>query len=134
MTTGYLTNEDRVRRRLGYTDPTLTDAALLEYIIDAQAYIYRVTRQSYKENQGWLFQLAQSVCTDLAAYYAVIRPAGGVGEGLDYTVDEVRVNKSSQLDARLRTAEKFRKPAMEGLAALKDDDTSIPYSFTGVYG
>jgi len=130
----YLTTADRVRRRLGYTDPTLSEQAILEYIADSQAYIYRVTGRSYVPKDGWLYQLAQSVCTDLAAYYAVIRPAGGISEGLDYTVDEITVKKSSQLSSRLKTAEKFRKPAMEGLAALKDDDTSIPYSFTGVYG
>jgi len=130
---GDLTTPDRVRRRLGYTDPTLTDAALQEYIDDAQAYIERVSRKTYVPADP-LFELARGVCTDMAAIYAVIRPAGGIAEGLDYTVDEVTVKKSKQLESRLRTASQWRISAREGLAALEDDDTALPVSTTQTYG
>ena len=128
-----LTTPDRVRRRLGYSDPTLTDTALQEYIDDAQAYIERVTRTTFVPADP-LYSLARAVCTDIAAIYAVVRPAGGVAEGLDYTVDEVTVKKSKQLESRLRTASQYRISAREGLAALEEDDTSVPKSNTQYYG
>jgi len=128
-----LTTPDRVRRRLGYSDPTLTDVALQEYIDDAQAFIERATQTIYYPSDT-TYALARSVCTDLAAVYAVIRPAGGIAEGLDYKVDEFQVKKSTQLESRLRTASQFRISAREGLAALKADDTSIPVSTTQIYG
>lgn len=128
-----LTTPDRVRRRLGYSDPTLSDLALQEYIDDAEAYIFRTVGTTILPNDS-RYNLARSVCTDLAAIYAVIRPAGGVAEGLDYRIDEFQVKKSTQLESRLRTASQFRITAREGLAALKEDDTSIPLSTTQAYG
>lgn len=132
MTT-YLTTPDRVRNRLGYSDPTLTDETILEFIADSQAYIQRVTRTTFITSNS-LYELARSICTDLAAVHAIIRPAGGVIEGLDYTVDEITIKKSKQLEARLRTASQFRINVREGLAALEEDEDDVPVSTTGAYG
>lgn len=129
----YITTPDRVRNRLGYSDPTLTDEALLEFIGDAQAYISQVTRTTFTVANP-LYELARSVCTDLAAVHAIIRPAGGVIEGLDYTIDEITIRKSKQMEARLRTASQFRINVRDGLAAMQEDDTDIPVSNTGVWG
>jgi len=128
-----LTTPDRVRRRLGYSDPTLTEQALIEYIEDAESYIQRVTRTLWEPGMDG-YTLAVSICTDLAAVYAVIRPAGGLAEGLDYTIDEFTVKKSKQLESRMRTAAQFRQNAKEGLDALAQEDTSVPVSNTGYYG
>lgn len=128
-----LTTPDRVRTRLGYADPTLTDNALNEFIDDSTAYIQRVTRKVFVESDP-LFELARSVCTDLSAVYAIIRPAGGVIEGLDYRIDELQVKKSSQMESRLRTASQFRINVREGLAALEEDEDDTPVSNTGAYG
>ncbi len=124
-----LTTPDRVRGRLGYSDPTLTDPVLQIYIDDATAYIQRVTRTTFFETTA-LFELARSVCTDMAAIYAIIRPAGGVAEGLDYTIDEFTVKKSKKLESALKTAAQFRINAREGLAALEADETDVPISNT----
>lgn len=130
---GELTTPDRVRNRLGYSDPTLTNDVLLEFILDAQAYIERATRKTFRPADD-LYELARSVCTDIAAITAIIRPAGGTIEGLDYTVDEITVKKSTQLASRLKTASQFRINAREGLAELKDEVTDYPISNTGAYG
>lgn len=128
-----LSTPDRVRRRLGYADPTLNDTALNEFIDDATAYIQRVTRTVFVEADP-LYELARSICTDLAAVYAIIRPAGGVIEGLDYKIDEIQVKKSSQMESRLRTASQFRINVREGLAALEEDEDDVPLSNTETYG
>ncbi len=130
---GDLTTPDRVRRRLGYVDPTLSDQTIQEYIDDSQAYIERVTRTSFTPTDS-RYELARSVCTDLAAWYSVVRPAGGITEGLDYSVDEVKVSKSKQLQARLQTASQYRLSAREGLAALTEDETTVPISNTQNFG
>lgn len=131
--TSDLTTPARVRGRLGYNDPTLTTAQIQEYIDDSTAYIQRVTRTNYTPSDP-LYELARSVCTDLAAVYSIIRPAGGVIEGLDYSIDELKVKKSSQLESRLRTASQFRINVREGLAALGEDEDDVPVSNTEIYG
>lgn len=131
--TDYLTTPDRVRMALGYNDPTLTDEMLIQYIIDSQAYIQRVTRTIYGPSNP-LYELARAICTDLAAVHAIIRPAGGTIEGLDYRVDEITINKSKQLESRLRTASQFRINVREGMAALEEDEWTVPVSTTGAYG
>lgn len=128
-----LTTPDRVRNALGYSDPTLTDQILNQYIEDSQAYIERVTRTVFYQTNP-LYALARAICTDLACVHAIIRPAGGTIEGLDYTIDELTVKKSKQLESRLRTASQFRINVREGLSALAEDETDTPVSNTGAYG
>lgn len=129
-----LTTPDRVRNRLGSSaDATLTNQVIQEYIDDAAAYIQRVARKSFVPADS-LYELARSCCTNVAAMYCIIRPAGGTIDGLDYTIDELTVRKSKQMEARLRTAEKFTRQAEKELDQLQDDDTDYPQSNTGPYG
>ena len=128
-----LTTPQRVRNRLGYSDPTLTNDVLEEFIDDATAYIQRVTRTVFVSSNP-LYEMARAVCTDLSAVYAIIRPAGGVIEGLDYSIDEITIKKSSQMESRLKTASQFRINVREGLAALEEDEDDVPMSNTGAHG
>jgi len=131
--TSTLTTPERVRNRMGYSDATLTNQIIQEYIDDATAYIQRVARKTFTPADP-LYELARSVCTDLATAYAIVRPAGGVIDGLDYTIDELKVKKSEQTKSRQRTVEKFIRFAEKGLEQLQDDDTDYPQSNTGPYG
>ena len=128
-----MTTPSRVRRMLGYTDTTLTDAAIQEFINGATAWIEKATGEQFTEAHQY-YELARHCCTYRAAYDCVIRPAGGVTEGLDYTVDRFRVSKSSQQESLKKTAANFEKSANLLLATLKADATDIPISNTGYYG
>jgi len=131
--TSDLTTPERVRNRMGYADAALTNQVIQEYIDDVTAYIQRVARQTFYTTSP-LYELARSVCTDLSAAYAIIRPAGGSIDGLDYSIDELKVKKSEQTKARLNTAKEFIRTAEKGLEQLQDDDTDYPQSNTGPYG
>jgi len=129
-----LTTPERVRERLGSSaDATLTNQVIQGYINDATYYIERVARQHFSITNA-LYGLASSVCTDLATVYAIIRPAGGSIDGLNYKIDELTVTKSEQTKARLKTADKFLRFAEKGLEQLQDDDTDYPQSNTGSHG
>ena len=128
-----LTTPDRVRRALGYVDTTLTDQAIWEFIEGATAWIQAETNETYTESHP-LYDLAVLCCTERAAYHCVKRPAGGISEGLDYTVDRFRVSKSKQQDSMKKTAADFEKAANVYLAALKRDSSDVPWSNTGHYG
>ena len=132
--TSDLTTPERVRNRLGSSaDATLTNQVIQEYIDDATAYIFRVARKTFTPADA-LYELARSCCTNIAAMYSIIRPAGGTTDGLDYQIDELRIKKSEQLKARLRTANTFIRQADKELDQLQDDDTDYPQSNTGAYG
>ena len=127
MTT--LTTADRVLRRLGYTDPSLTTQVIDEYIEDVQAYMENECNKVW-DSTDREFGLARSVCTDGAAMYCVIRPSGGLTEGLNYRVDEVQIQKDSQLRARISLAANFSKVAAKGLASLKSEPDDLPFTNT----
>lgn len=133
MTDSTLTTPDRVRRLLGYTDPTLLDSAIQEFINGATAWIEASIGETMTESHP-RYELARMCCTYRAAYDCIIRPAGGVSEGLDYTVDRFRVSKSKQQDSMKKTAANFEKSANMYLAALKSESSDIPISNTGYYG
>ena len=131
---GIYTTADRVRRAIGYSDPSLSNTALDEFIADTEAYIQRVTRTTYVPADGVLYDTAVGAATVGAAIRAIIIPLGGVVEGLDYTVDEIKISKSKQLTARLSTASQYRIDFRNYLSSLARDDTSVPVSNTQVYG
>jgi len=118
---------------LGYTDVTLTDQAIQEFIDGAAAWIEAATGETFTESHP-RYELAGHCCTYRAAYDCVIRPAGGVTEGLDYTVDKFKVSKSKQQESMKKTAANFEKSANLMLATLKSDSTDVPWSNTGLYG
>lgn len=124
---------DQVRRALGYTDPTLSDLAITEFIEAATTWIETETGEKYSESHPQYY-MARQCCVERSAYHCIKRPAGGVTEGLDYTVDRFRVNKSKQQESAKRTAADFEKAANVYLAALKRDSVDVPWSNTGIYG
>jgi hypothetical protein len=128
-----LCTTDQVRRALGYVDTTLTDLAIQEFIEIATVWIESETNEQYTESHPQ-YILAQGCCIERAAYHCIKRPAGGVTEGLDYTVDRFRVATSASQESKKRTATDFEKSANAYLATLKRDSTDVPWSNTGSYG
>lgn len=125
-----LTTPDRVLRALGYVDVTLTEAMLLDYIEYSSAYIENITRTVYATTHP-LYATARACATYMSALLAVIRPLGGSTDGLDYTIDEVTIKKSTQGKMRLSTADKFSKQGKMYLDALRVDVSDVPESNTG---
>lgn len=128
-----LTTPERVLNRMQSPDATLTTQIIQEYIDDVTAYIQRVARQTFLTSNP-LYELARKCCTDLSVAYCIIRPAGGTIDGLDYSIDELKVNKSPQVKASLNQAEKYIASAEKDLDQLQDDDTDYPQSNTGQFG
>ena len=126
-----LTTVDRVLRVLGYTDPTLTESMILDYIEYSSEYIQNVTRTVYRTTNS-LYGTARACATYMAALCAVIRPLGGATDGLDYTIDEMAIKKSTQGKMRLSTADKFSKQGQMYLEALRVDVSDVPESNTGI--
>jgi hypothetical protein len=133
MTGSTLTTPPRVRRQLGFTDPTLTDAAIQEFIDGATAWIEAACDESFLPNHP-RYELAAQVCTDRACYMCVTRPAGGVTEGLKYKIGEFSLDKAAQQSTMKATAASFEKSADKLLAVLKADTADLPFSNTGSYG
>lgn len=125
-----LTTPARVLRALGYVDVTLTEQMILDYIEYSSAYIENVTRTVYTTSHP-LYSTARACATYMAALCAVIRPLGGSTDGLDYTIDELTIKKSTQGKMRLSTADKFTKQGKMYLDALIIDVSDIPESNTG---
>lgn len=128
-----LTTPERVRGRMIQTDAQLTTQDIQIYIDDVTSYIQRVARTTFTTTHP-LYELARTAATDLAAAYCIIRPAGGSIDGLNYSIDELKVNTSEQVKAKLNSAEKYIKFAEKYIEELKDDDTDYPQSNTGAYG
>jgi hypothetical protein len=124
---------DQVRRALGYTDVTLTDQAIQKFIEIASQWIATETGETYTESHTD-YVLAQGCCIERAAYHCIKRPAGGVTEGMDYTVDRFRLSTSKSQESKKKTAADFEKSANVYLATLKKDSTDVPWSNTGSYG
>jgi hypothetical protein len=125
-----LTNTDKVKRRLGTIDITLTDQAIQEYIDDVtEEILFELNVDSIAATEA-RFGLASKCCTDYAAMYALVRPSGGVTEGLDYRIDQVTVNKSKQLQARMTGARRFKELGDIALARLKKPPEDLPFSNT----
>lgn len=124
-----VTTPTRVRNRLGFQDINLTDAILQEYIDDFESWIVQEVGKTFPSSDPQ-FELARSVVTDGAAMYSIIRPAGGTAEGLKYKIDEVTIDKSTQLDLKLKTADDYIIQAEKGLATLKKSNAreDLPFS------
>lgn len=127
-----LTTPDRVLRALGYVDVTLTEQMVLDYIEYASEYIQTITRTTYKTTDT-LYGTARACATYMAAVSAVIRPLGGSTDGLDYSIDEVSIKKSTQGKMRLSTAANLRAEGKMYLAALHIDVSDVPESNTGAF-
>lgn len=129
-----LTSIAKVKRRLKgdniSIDTILTDAAIQEYIDDVSGEILFELNVTSIDAGTPYYQLASKCATDYAAMYCVVRPSGGVTEGLDYTVDRVRVSKSTQLQARMSIVQKYKRLADEALAKLKRPPSDLPFANT----
>ena len=127
-----LTTVDRVLRVLGYVDVTLTEAMVDDYIEYSSEYIQAITRTQYKTTHS-LYGTARACATYMSALCAVIRPLGGSTDGLDYSIDEITIKKSTQGRMRLSTANEMRTQGKMYLDALKVDISDVPESNTGAY-
>jgi len=130
---GTLTTPDMVRLTLGASDPLLTNQALNQYIAFAENIIQWTLKRTFIPSDGD-YETAQAVATWHAAMQAIIRPQGGTIDGLDYKIDELQIKKSSQQEARLKTAAQFRVNIREGMAALKQEINDVPISTTQGFG
>jgi hypothetical protein len=101
-----------------------------DYIEYSSGYIENYTRTKYLTNDP-LYVTAQACATYMAALCAVIRPLGGATDGVDYTIDEITIKKSTQGKMRLSTADKFSKQGKMYLDALMVDVSDVPESNTG---
>ena len=127
-----LTTVDRVLRVLGYVDESLTEAMINDYIEYSSEYIQTKMRTTYPPSNP-LFGTARACATYMAALCAVIRPSGGSTDGLDYTIDEITIKKSTQGKMRLSTATKLSKQGQTYLDGLATDVVDVPESNTGFY-
>ena len=115
-----------VRNNLGYSDITLTDDILDQYIAFAQAKVEKATRRTFTASDSD-YELAVAAVTDYATERAIMRPPGASG-GLDYQIDEFKLNKSKQEELKQKNAEKFRRSADEAVALLVSEQSDLPFT------
>ena len=124
-----LTTPQVVRDRIGFTTADLTDEVLQKYIDDAQAYIEAYANKIFTVGEP-KYKLASAVCSDMAAMYAIVRLSGGKTAGLNYSIDELRIDKKEQLDSRLRIIFELKMRAKENLSLLLEEDILLPTTST----
>lgn len=111
-----LTTTKRVFHRAGLSDKDIDPDDMLEFIEDAQAFIEAKSERVFVATDTD-FNLARSACTDLTAFYALIRILGGVYSGLQWNEDELDI--ATQQRSKLELATKLRTQARDTIALLE---------------
>lgn len=123
-----LTSPDRVRNRIKASGDDVSDAALLEFIADEQAFIEGYSKSIFAEGDSQ-FNLARAICTDRCAAKALLHTAG-ISAGIIYTIDELKIDKSDRAANKLLMARDFWDHAKEQLLLLKPASSLRPRSST----
>lgn len=111
-----LTFTPRVFHRAGLSEKDIDPADVLEFIEDAQAFVEGRAERVFAPSDSD-FNLARSACTDLAAFYALIRILGGKYSGLQFSEDEIDI--STQQRNKLELATKLLSQARGALLMLE---------------
>lgn len=111
-----LTTTKRVFHRAGLSDKDIDPGDALEFIEDAQALVEAKAERVFVATDSD-FNLARSACTDLAAFYALIRILGGKYSGLQFSEDEIDI--STQQRNKLELATKLLAQARGALLMLE---------------
>jgi len=123
-----LTTPARVRNRIQATVSDVSDAVLNELIADEQAYLEAFAKKTFAEADAQ-YALARSICTDRCAARALIYiwvPTAGI----NYVIDELRIDKTDPAYAKLRIAQSLWARAAEQLALLTPAPSLRPRSST----
>jgi len=121
-----LSTPNLVRNNLGYSDITLTDTILNQYIMFAQAEVEKATRRSFTASDAD-YELAVAAVTDLATERAIKRPPGNTG-GLNYKIGEFSLDKAKQEELKQKNAEKFRRSAEKAMSLLVSEEADLPFT------
>ena len=111
-----LTFVPRVFHRAGLSEKDIDPADILEFIEDAQAFVEGKTERVFVPSDND-FNLARSACTDLAAFYALIRVLGGKYSGLQYNENELDI--VTQQRSKLELAVRLLSQAKASLAIIE---------------
>ena len=123
-----ITTPARVRNRIQAAESDISDDVLNELIADEQAYIEAYAKNTFAESDPQ-FGLARSICTDRCAARAIIYiwvPSAGI----NYSIDELRIDKTDPAYAKLRIAQLLWARADEQLALLAPAARLRPRSST----
>jgi hypothetical protein len=123
-----ITTPARVRNRIQATESDISTDVLNELIADEQAYIEAFANNTFAEADPQ-FGLARSICTDRCAARAIIYiwvPSAGI----NYSIDELRIDKTDPAFAKLRIAQSLWARADEQLALLAPPSRLRPRSST----
>jgi hypothetical protein len=123
-----ITTPARVRNRIQAAESDVSDDVLNELIADEQAYIEAFAQTTFAEADPQ-YGLARSICTDRCAARAIIYiwvPSAGI----NYSIDELRIDKTDPAYAKLRIAQSLWARADEQLALLAPPSGLRPRSST----
>lgn len=111
-----LSTSPRVYHRAGLSDKDAASSDVDEFIEDAQAFIEGKAERTFAASDAD-YNLARAACTDLAAYYTLIRVLGGKYSGLQYY--EGGLDITTQQRSKLELAVKLLSQAKASLAILE---------------
>ena len=111
-----LTTYARVYHRTGLTDKDVDSSDVEEFIEDAQAFIEGKTERTFAASDAD-YNLARAACTDLAAYYTLIRVLGGKYSGLQYYEGELDI--TTQQRSKLELAIRLLSQAKASLVIIE---------------
>lgn len=123
-----ITTPARVRNRIQATESDISDDVLNELIADERAYIEAFAKTTFAESDSQ-FPLARAICTDRCAARAIIHiwvPSAGI----NYSIDELRIDKTDPAYTKLRIAKSFWTQANEQLVLLAPTSGLRPRSST----
>lgn len=115
-----------VRNNLRTADITLTDAILEQYIAHAQAKVEKDTRRTFTASDAD-YTLAEAATTDLACERALMAPPGQSG-GINYSIDELKINRATQEELKQKNAKKFGKSGQDAIDSLVAEESDIPFT------
>lgn len=117
-----LTTYARVYHRSGLSEKDIDSSDIEEFIEDAQSFTEGRAEHTFAQTDSD-YNLARSACTDLAAFYALIRILGGSYSGLQYNENELDV--ATQQRSKLELATKLRTQAKEALSILEPKEPAL---------
>ena len=116
-----------VRNNLGTADITLTDTILDQYIIFAQAKVEKATRRTFSSFDAD-YELAVGAVADYATERALMRPPGTTSGGINYSIDELKINRATQEELKQKNAKKFGKSGDEAVDLLVAEQSDLPFT------
>lgn len=124
----YFATVEEVKRALGYSDPTLSDDAVLECIMRTDADIRNTINYEVIAMSDPRWGQANAACVAGALSQILHRQAGGTSEGVDYSIYEYSVKKSKGVDAKGRNGDWWYREFQDKKATLKTEQIDLPTS------